>query len=62
VIERAQALGIEVRDPDDVAVLEQAIAGEADMLVTGDRDFLEIDEGIPVRIVSPRGLWEALRS
>lgn len=62
VIERAPALGIEVRDPADVAVLEQAIAGEADMLVTGDRDLLEIDEGIPVRIVSPRGLWEALRS
>lgn len=62
VIDRAPALGIEVRDPDDVAVLEQAIAGEADMLVTGDRDLLEIDEDIPIRIVSPRGLWEALRS
>ncbi|MDE2752433.1 MAG: putative toxin-antitoxin system toxin component, PIN family [Gemmatimonadota bacterium] len=62
VIERAPALGIEVRDPDDVAVLEQAIAGEADMLVTGDRDLLEIDGDIPIRIVSPRGLWQALRS
>lgn len=61
VIDRAPALGIEVRDPDDVAVLEQAIAGEADMLVTGDRDLLEIDQDIPIRIVSPRGLWEALR-
>ena len=62
LVERAAALGIEVRDPDDVAVLEQAIAGEADMLVTGDRDLLEINEDITVRIVSPRGLWEALRS
>ncbi len=62
LVERAPALGIEVRDPDDVAVLEQAIAGEADMLVTGDRDLLEINEDITVRIVSPRGLWEALRS
>lgn len=62
VIERAPALGIEVRDPDDVAVLEQAIAGQADMLVTGDRNLLWIDAGIPIRIVSPRGLWEALRS
>lgn len=62
VIERAPALGIAVRDPDDVAVLEQAIAGKADMLVTGDRDLLEIEEDIPIRIVSPRGLWEALRS
>ncbi len=62
LVERAPALGIEVRDPDDVAVLEQAIAGDADMLVTGDRDLLEINEDITVRIVSPRGLWEALRS
>ena len=62
VIDRAPPLGIEVRDPDDVAVLEQAIAGEADMLVTGDRDLLEINVDVPIRIVSPRGLWEALRS
>lgn len=62
VIERAPVLGIEVRDPDDVAVLEQAIAGGAEMLVTGNRDLLEINEDIPVRLVSPRGLWEALRS
>ena len=61
-IDRAPPLGIEVRDPDDVVVLEQAIAGEAGMLVTGDRDLLEIDEDIPIGIVSARGLWEALRS
>ena len=62
VIDQAPALGIMVPDPDDVGVLEQAVAGQADVLVTGDRDLLEIAEEIPVRIVSPRGLWEAVTS
>ncbi len=62
VIDRAPPLGIELCDPDEVAVLGPAIAGKADMLVTGDRNLLEIEEDIPIRIVSPRGLWEALRS
>ena len=61
VIDRAPPLGIEIRDPCDVPVLEQAIAGQAAVLVTGDRDLLEIEQAVPIRIVSPRGLWEDLR-
>ena len=61
VIDRAPPLGITIRDPDDIAVLEQAVAAQADVLVTGDRDLLEVEEAVPIRIVSPRGLWEALR-
>jgi predicted nucleic acid-binding protein len=33
---------IEVRDPDDAWVLASALAGNADILVTGDRDLLAI--------------------
>ncbi|MDE2980788.1 MAG: putative toxin-antitoxin system toxin component, PIN family [Gemmatimonadota bacterium] len=61
VVDRAPPLGIEIRDPCDVAVLEQAVAGQAVVLVTGDRDLLEIEQAVPIRIVSPRGLWEDLR-
>ena len=61
VVDRVPPLGIEIRDPCDVAVLEQALAGQAAVLVTGDRDLLEIEQAIPIRIVSPRGLWEDLR-
>jgi len=61
VIDRAPPLGIEIRDPCDVIVLEQAVAGQAAVLVTGDRDLLDIDHEVPIRIVSPRGLWEDLR-
>ena len=31
----------EIRDPDDRAILRAAIKGGADIIVTGDKDFLE---------------------
>ncbi len=52
---------IEVRDPDDRWVLASAIAGRADVLVTGDRDLLAIAPGSPIPIVDPRGFWLLLR-
>jgi putative PIN family toxin of toxin-antitoxin system len=61
VVGEAPALGIEVRDPNDVAVLEQAVAGEAAVLVTGDHDLLTLAAEAPLRIVTPRQFWELLR-
>jgi putative PIN family toxin of toxin-antitoxin system len=52
---------LEVRDPDDRWVLTSAIAGRADVLVTGDRDLLEVAARSPVRIIDPRGFWTLLR-
>jgi uncharacterized protein len=52
---------LEVRDPDDRWVLASAIAGRADVLVTGDRDLLEVAAGSPIRIVDPRGFWTLVR-
>ena len=52
---------LEVRDPDDRWVLASAIAGRADLLVTGDGNLLEIAARSPVRIVDPRGFWVLLR-
>ncbi len=54
-------LDVEVRDPDDAWVLASAVAGDADLLVTGDRDLLDIASDVPLRIVNPRDCWEALR-
>jgi putative PIN family toxin of toxin-antitoxin system len=56
---RPSALGI--RDPDDRWVLAAAVAGKADMLVTGDEDLLAVADRSPVPIVNPRGCWERLR-
>jgi putative PIN family toxin of toxin-antitoxin system len=38
------------RDPTDNMVLEAAVAGQADAIVSGDKDLLKLDpfEGIPV--------------
>lgn len=62
VIERASTLKIPMLDKTDAAVLAQAVAGNADFLVTGDRDLLDIAAQAPLPIVTPRGLWERLRS
>ena len=49
---------VAVRDPDDAWVLASAVAGAADVLVTGDRDLLDLGKRAPLRIVDPRGFWE----
>ena len=50
-----------LRDPDDAWVLESALVGHADVLVTGDHDLLSLAGGVPLRIVDPRGFWKLLR-
>ena len=42
-----------VDDPDDDRVLEAAVAGKADYIVTGDDDLLRLGEFRGTRIVSP---------
>lgn len=44
---------VPVRDPDDRWVLASAIAGRADVLVTGDRDLLEVAASAPLPIRDP---------
>jgi putative PIN family toxin of toxin-antitoxin system len=41
------------RDPEDNALLECALAGHADYLVTGDRDLLVLDPFRGIRILRP---------
>lgn len=51
-----------LRDPDDAVVLASAIAAEADILVTGDRDLLDVAARMDrPRILTPRGFWEVHR-
>jgi len=53
---------IEVRDEDDRWVLESALKAKADILVTGDKDLLDISKEVPqIKIISPRGIWELLQ-
>lgn len=62
LIEDAPPIEGELRDADDAEVLAEALAGDADVLVTGDRDLLELSWAPPLLVVSPRGFWERLRS
>ncbi|MBI3413898.1 MAG: putative toxin-antitoxin system toxin component, PIN family [Verrucomicrobia bacterium] len=48
------------RDADDDAVLATALAGRADIIVTGDNDLLVLKTYQRIRILSPRGFLEFL--
>ena len=48
------------RDPDDDKLLETALMGEADCLITGDRDLLEMSSFHDIPILTPTAfldLW-----
>jgi putative PIN family toxin of toxin-antitoxin system len=60
VVSSAPELVLELRDPGDLAVLSEAVQGLAEILVTGDRDLLDVAETLPLPVVSPRGFWEEL--
>ena len=49
------------RDPDDLPVLGAALAAEADVLVTGDKDLLALGTFGRCAILSPRAFWQRLR-
>ncbi len=49
-------------DPDDRWIVAAALVGEADVVVTGDKDLLGTGAPEGLRIETPRGFWEMLRS
>lgn len=52
---------LQIRDASDRWILATAIAGKADVLVTGDTDLLAVSQASPIRILDPRAFWELLR-
>lgn len=53
MVEPRLALTVVAADPDDDRVLECAIEGEADLLVTGDRHLLHLGTFRSIPIVRP---------
>ena len=66
---RRQAIGVEPseeltviqHDPTDNRYLECAIAGEADIIVSGDHHLVELGEYQGVQILTPAGFLSLLR-
>ena len=52
---------VAVRDPDDAVILSEALATAAEVLVTGDRDLLDLGPIPGIRVLDPRGFWELAR-
>ena len=54
-------IAIPIRDMADKWVVASAVAGGADVLVTGDQELLDLGKRAPLRIISPRGFWTLIR-
>ena len=55
-------LNLRITDPDDEWIVASAVAGDADVFVTGDAAILAVAKRSPIPIVKPRGLWNLLRN
>lgn len=62
VVKATDAPKLDIRDPKDRAIVAEALAAQADVLVTGDRELLAMTAPLQLRIVAPRGFWEILRA
>ena len=60
VIKTATTVSVKGVDPADAAMIAEAAAGAADLLVTGDHG-LQTAAGLPAKTISPRELWDRLR-
>jgi predicted nucleic acid-binding protein len=61
VVEKAEAAKAKV-DADDALVLGEALAGQAEIFVTGDAALLDPGSIGALLLVSPRRFWEILHS
>ena len=62
LVEAADMPKVKLRDKDDLGILGAAVAGGADVLVTGDRELLDLHHIENVEILSPRQFWEKVKT
>ena len=60
MVESRKNPSIRIKDSDDIPILACAIAGKADVFVTGDRELLNLRKIEDLAVVSPRELWNRL--
>jgi putative PIN family toxin of toxin-antitoxin system len=61
IVDKAESATVNV-DAPDALVLGEALAGDANLFVTGDAALLHLGAVSGLKIVSPRQFWEVLRS
>lgn len=61
VVPDAPPLHLTLRDRTDLPVLAEAVAGRAEVLVTGDRDLHGAAVELPLPVLTPREFWERIR-
>jgi putative PIN family toxin of toxin-antitoxin system len=61
VVDIAEPAGVSV-DAADAIVMGEALAGNAELFVTGDAALLRLAVVGALRVVSPRQFWEVLRA
>jgi putative PIN family toxin of toxin-antitoxin system len=62
VIPRPKSPGpVRLRDSSDEWILASALAGRADVIVSGDGDLLVLGDTGPVAVLSPRQFWKSLQ-
>ena len=55
-------LQVAICDRDDLPVLSAAIAGKAEVFVSGNKELLDLKEVKDLAILSPRQFWEKLKA
>ena len=58
----AQLPRIELKDRDDLAIVGAAITAGVEVLVTGDKELLDLSRIGNLEILSPRQFWERLKA
>ncbi len=51
---------VTIRDRDDLLILASALAGRAEVLITGDKELLALGSIYNLEIISPRQFWEKI--
>ena len=52
---------VRLKDPADIAIVSAAINGSADILVTGDKEILDLKSVDTLKIITPRQFWDTER-
>lgn len=60
-VESTEKLDVIKTDPDDNMIIETAIAGNADYIITGDPDLLNLKEFRGIKIITARAFLEEFR-